>query len=153
MTSSEEVLLASTQSSLDDPLQRPIELVLELDALRHGLDDQLAVGERLKVLGRVQPLGGVCCLLLAQLAAGGFFAQPVASLLEALLQGLGDRVEEQASRAPERQASWAIPAPIVPAPRTPMIWAAAAPELRWPAVLSGCWATVSIPPVRRGSSR
>ncbi len=102
VTSSEEVLLASTQSALDDLRELRVELVLELDALGHGLDHELARRERLRSLPRAASRRASAWPLLAQLALGGFFAQPVARALQALLQGRGHRVVQQRSRAGAR---------------------------------------------------
>ena len=65
VTGSEEVFVASTHSLADDLRQPGVELVLEIEALRHRLDHELArregaqIGDRLQAFGGGLGLGGV----------------------------------------------------------------------------------------------
>ena len=100
VTSSEEVLLASTHSSADDLLGEPrVQLVLERESLGGGLDHELAWRERGEVVRGLDPRGGRVGLLGAQPPLGGFLAEPVARVSGSALQRLGHGVVEDRARA------------------------------------------------------
>ena len=102
----------------DDLGDAPEQLALELERLRRRLDDDVGAGELVELLGRLDHAG----------RAG--LEPPLLDLAREPLAP--DRSDPRsparpcpgrtaACRAPDAAASCAIPAPIVPAPRTPTI--------------------------------
>ena len=65
-----------------DLRQLPIQVVLEIQALGHGLDHQLAWRERGQVIDGLQPLDAGLSLLLRQTSLRGFFLKTVPRPLE-----------------------------------------------------------------------
>ena len=96
------------------------QLVLDLQALGRGFDHELAGREVLERGRGLEPpgrVGGLRCAQAAALdAALELGPDPAKTPLERVGQGSWSSV-----RAPDRQASCAIPAPIVPAPATPIV--------------------------------
>ena len=91
VTGIEEVLLASTgvvAADLGEPLEQ---LALEVAALGRGLDHEVAAGQALELLHRLEQLGraGVGAALLGPLR------QALAHVLRAALERLGHRVVQQ----------------------------------------------------------
>jgi len=72
--------------------------MLEIQALGHGLDHQLAWRERGQVLDGLQPLDAGLSLLLRQTSLRGFFLKAVPRPLEPSLQRFRDRVVQQRAR-------------------------------------------------------
>ena len=116
--------------------------MLELEALRRRLDDELAGGERIQIGHRAQALGRRPRLHGVQAPAGGFRWRPSRARARPRSSASGTGSCNSVT-APERAPSWAIPEPIVPAPSTPMMRAAPGPS---PA--AGAGTTPSLTPAR-----
>ena len=84
---------------VDDLREQAEQLVLEREALRDGLDDQLAGCERLELGRGGDALGGLVRLLCAQPAFRGFARETLADPLHALGQSVGEGIEQQRLRA------------------------------------------------------
>ena len=113
VTGIEEVFVASTRVG-GDAAQGGEQLALELEALGRRLDDEPGLGQRVE-LGDAGDLAGLGA------PAGPWPAAPrrVGDLRQPALARPGTG-SCRSVRAPAAAASCAIPAPMVPAPTTPM---------------------------------
>ena len=123
VTLSEEVLVASTQSPATCPATSANRSPLELEVLGRGLDHQPGVRERRE---RVRRPRASRASSRSQAALLDPALDPAARALQPALERLGVGVVQQAARARPARRAAAIPAPIVPAPSTPMTFGAAA---------------------------
>ena len=104
----------------NDRLETLKQLPLDPEALGGGFDDQLAVSQVLELGGRMQCLGGRDGLRLSPASTLNASLELAADTGQATLEAPAPSGSCRSVRAPARQASWAMPAPIVPAPATPI---------------------------------
>ena len=133
VTERADVFVARTASGADHGLDAPEQVLLDGEILEHGLDHEVAVGERRDVVDRLEQPEHALLVLLGRAAP---FSTPRASCrsIGPLPRAASSLLDSQATvGTPAWMQSWAMPEPIVPSPTTPTF-----STVRAPSVLRSC---------------
>ena len=120
-TDSELVFVARIVVVAGDGVEAAERVALELELLGDRLDHQVGDGQRLQAGGRADARERVGRILRRKLLLLDLARQEAADPLLRALGGAVDRVVDSSTSSPASAATCAMPAPIVPAPRTPMV--------------------------------